>query len=125
METNVCEVVKNQVMGKEFYYCRTHKDECLSSGCQKPRCPETANKNLYLEPFRLDNEDAWVLTSGRYHISFKTDFNYFPYRVAATHPFCTDCIAVSATKDTDYWKLTGFRNNLILTPYYYDKIRKF
>ena len=40
MSTN-CEVVENQASGKKFYFCRTHKEECTSSGClevvaQKP-----------------------------------------------------------------------------------------
>ena len=33
MSSEECEVVKSEALGKEFWYCRTHKRECASFGC--------------------------------------------------------------------------------------------
>jgi len=45
VRTMPCEVVKNQAMNKEFYYCRTHKEECKPDGCSDSKTV-TASEEL-------------------------------------------------------------------------------
>lgn len=49
MSDDRCEVVRNQVLGKEFWYCRTHKIECGSGGC--------TNRPYYAYPSAADDTE--------------------------------------------------------------------
>jgi hypothetical protein len=50
----MCEVVKNQAYGKEFWYCREHKVECAPGGClEEASMPDEARTDTFFCPGSL------------------------------------------------------------------------
>jgi hypothetical protein len=60
-----CEIVENQANWKQFFYCRTHKEEAKAGCCPKG---EQVNQVTAAEALKRLNEHRTIVRKGFYYI---------------------------------------------------------